>query len=322
MILNYLGILAGLTLLVFGADKFVHGAANTARVLGLSPLIIGMTIVGFATSAPEILVGTVAAIDGKTEIAIGNALGSNIANIGLVLGFAIIVRPIIVRSRAVKREYIIMSLAIIFTFILSLDKNLDRLDAIFLLICLFLCIYSLVRIAKKSQVSDPLNIEFQQELSRKLTLGKSIVILLLGLILLLGGAELLVKCSVNVARHFGMSDLVIGLTIIAVGTSLPELAATIAGIMKQEPDIAVGNVIGSNMFNMLVVISVPILILPTMIDPVVIWRDFTIMISFTLIMGWMIYFNRSESIERFAGVFLLACFVGYQYWLLAQTVTV
>lgn len=319
MILNYLGICAGLALLVFGADKFVHGAANTARCLGMSPLIIGMTIVGFATSAPEILVGTVAAIEGKTEIAIGNALGSNIANIGLVLGAGIILQPIVILSRTLKREYIMMTLAIIIVFALSLDHELDRQDALYLLACLFISFVGLIRIAKQSYLSDPLNIKFEQELSHKETLGRSTVILSVGLILLLAGAQILVQSSVNVAKHFGISDLVIGLTIIAVGTSLPELAATIISIMKKEHEIAVGNVIGSNMFNMLAVISVPVLILPGHIDQIVIWRDFTVMIGFTLIMGWMIYFNRSEIMERIAGIFLLIAFVGYQYRLLIYT---
>ena len=319
MILNYLGIVAGLALLVFGADKFVHGAANTARCLGMSPLIIGMTIVGFATSTPEILVGSVAAIDGKTEIAIGNALGSNIANIGLVLGAGIILQPIVIMSRALKREYIMMTLAIIISFVLSLDQQLDRLDALILLTCLFISFFGLFRIAKKSYLSDPLNIKFEQELSHKQTLGRSTVILSVGIILLLAGAEILVKSSVNVAKHFGISDLVIGLTIIAVGTSLPELAATIVSIIKKEHEIAVGNVIGSNMFNMLAVISIPVLILPSHIDQIIIWRDFTVMIGFTLVMGWMIYFNRSEIMERIAGIFLLIAFVGYQYRLLIYT---
>ena len=319
MLLNYLGIFTGLALLVFGADKFVHGAANTARCLGMSPLIIGMTIVGFATSAPEILVGSVAAIDGKTEIAIGNALGSNIANIGLVLGIGIIIKPIVIMSRALKREYIMMTLAIIITFILSIDQELTRLDALILLSCLFISFFGLIRIAKKSYISDPLNIKFEQELAREQTLGRSTVILTVGLILLLAGAEILVNSSVIVAKHFGISDLVIGLTIIAVGTSLPELAATIVSIMKKEHEIAVGNVIGSNMFNMLAVVSIPVLILPISIDQIVLWRDFIVMISFTLIMGWMIYFNRSEKMERIAGIVLLTAFIGYQYGLIIYT---
>ena len=319
MILNYLGIFAGLALLIFGADKFVHGAANTARCLGMSPLIIGMTIVGFATSTPEILVGSVAAIDGKTEIAIGNALGSNIANIGLVLGIGIILKPIVIMSRALKREYIMMTLAIIIAFVLSIDQELDRLNALILLSCLFISFFGLFHIAKKSYQSDPLNIKFEQELSSEQTLGKSTVILIVGLVLLLAGAEILVKSSVNVAKYFGMSDLVIGLTIIAVGTSLPELAATIISIMKKEHEIAVGNVIGSNMFNMLAVISIPVLILPSSIDQIVLWRDYIVMIGFTLVMGWMIFFNRSEIMERIAGIFLLAAFLGYQYRLLLYT---
>jgi len=316
MIINLLGILSGLALLVFGANRFVHGAANTAQCLGMSPLIIGMTIVGFATSVPEILVGSVAALDGKSQIAIGNALGSNIANIGLVLGTAVIIKPIVVMSKTLKREYLIMFLAIIFTFIISLDYNLNRMDAALLLFCLPVSLYILIHIAKKSQISDPLNIEFEQVLSGQPTLVHSLSSLILGLILLIGGAELLVKYAVNVARYFGMSDLVIGLTVIAVGTSLPELAATIMSIIKREFDIAVGNVIGSNMFNMLVVISVPILIHPTNFESVVVWRDFIIMIGFTLFMGWMIYINRSEKMERAAGCLLLLCFISYQYLLI------
>ena len=318
MLLNYIGIITGLALLVYGADKFVQGAANTARVMGLSPLIIGMTIVGFATSAPEMLVGSVAAIDGKTEIAIGNALGSNIANIGLVLGIAIILKPIVVMSRTLKREYIIMSIAILITFLLSLDMSLTRADAGLLLLCMAGSFYALIHIAKKSHVSDQLNLEFEQELARDSKPGLSILILLFGLILLLAGAEILVRSSVNIARFYGLSDLVIGLTIIAVGTSLPELAATLAGLVKKEPGIAVGNVIGSNMFNMLVVISVPVLIQPTQIAAIVIWRDFTVMIAFTLIMGWMIYFNRSETRERIVGCLLFTGFLAYQIWLLTQ----
>jgi len=234
MILNYLGILCGLALLVFGADRFVQGAANTARCIGMPTLIIGLVVVGLGTSVPEVLVGSVAALEGKTEIAIGNAIGSNIANIGLVLGATVLIKPFVVRSATLKREYLIMLLASVIAFVILLDKELSRIDAAFLLICLIASIYWIIRLAKQTSKSDPLAGEFELELAEKHTLGSSLIVLIIGLLLLLGGAELLVHNAVVVARYFGLSDLVIGLTIIAVGTSLPELAASIMSVIKKE----------------------------------------------------------------------------------------
>ncbi len=315
MIVNYLGILAGLALLVYGADRFVEGAANIARYLGMPPLLIGLTIVGIATSAPEILVGTVAALDGKTEIAIGNAIGSNIANIGLVLGFTVILMPVTIASQTLKREFFIMSLAIILAAGLLMDKTLSRADAIFLLIGLVAAILSVIYLSKKSARTDPLLSEFEVEIPMQSNVGHSIFLFLLGLGLLLGGAQLLVECSVLVAKHFGLSDLVIGLTIIAIGTSLPELAASITAIKKNEADIAIGNVIGSNMFNMLAVIGIPGMIHATDFDRMVLVRDFPVMIGMTLLMGGMVFVRGAGKFDRIDGSVLLLCFIAYQYWL-------
>ena len=319
MILNYLGILAGLSLLVYGADRFVDGAANIARYLGMPPLLIGLTIVGMATSAPEILVGVVAALEGKTEIAIGNAIGSNIANIGLVLGFTVMLMPVTIASQTLKREFLIMGLAILLAVALMWDQNLSPLNAVFLLVGLVAAILSVIVLSKKSAKTDPLLSEFESELSEKSPeksdVGKSIFLFFLGLGLLLGGAYLLVECAVLVAKHFGLSDLVIGLTIIAIGTSLPELAASITAVKKDEADIAIGNVIGSNMFNMLAVIGIPGMIHATDFDIIVLHRDFPVMIGMTLLMGYMVFIRGAGKFDRVEGSVLFLAFIAYQYWL-------
>jgi cation:H+ antiporter len=315
MIINYLGILAGLALLVYGADRFVEGAANIARYLGMPPLLIGLTIVGMATSAPEILVGVVAALDGKTEIAIGNAIGSNIANIGLVLGFTVMLMPVTIASQTLKREFFIMMLAILLPLGLMLDQNLSHLDAIVLLVGIVAAVISVIVLTKKTAQTDQLLTEFEIEIPENFNIGKSVFFFFLGLGLLLGGANLLVECAVIVAKHYGMSDLVIGLTIIAIGTSLPELAASITAVKKNEADIAVGNVIGSNMFNMLAVIGIPGMIQATDFDLLVLIRDFPVMIGLTLLMGGMIFIRSSGKLDRSEGCVLFLGFIAYQYWL-------
>jgi cation:H+ antiporter len=321
MILDYLGILSGLILLVFGADRFVTGAANIARGLGMPPLLIGLTIVSIATSTPEILVGSVAALDGKIEIAIGNAIGSNIANIGMVLGLSVLILPVKIASKALQQEYLLMFLSAFIAILLMLDLELSRMDATILLITLAGFIYWILRIAQRTPMTDPLTGEFEQELAQIMSLKKSVVFFLVGLILMLAGAELLVRCSVVVARSFGISDLVIGLTIIAVGTSLPELAASLMSVVKKEADIAVGNVIGSNMFNMLAVIGVPVLIHPSVIGNEALLRDFPVMIVMTLLMGWMVFMRGPGRFDRIEGGVLLLCFIFYQYWLFAAPVS-
>ena len=319
MILNYLGILAGLSLLVYGADRFVDGAAHIARYLGMPPLLIGLTIVGMATSAPEILVGIVAALEGKTEIAIGNAIGSNIANIGLVLGLTVMLMPVTIASQTLKREFFVMVLAILLAFGLMWDQNLSHLDAVFLLVGVVAAILSVIVLSKKSAPTDPLLSEFESELPdkspEKSNIRRSIFLFFLGLGLLLGGAYLLVECDIIVAKHFGLSDLVIGLTLIAIGTSLPELAASITAVKKNEADIAIGNVIGSNMFNMLAVIGIPGMIHATDFDSVVLHRDFPIMIGLTLLMGWMVFIRGAGKFDRAEGAILFLCFIAYQCWL-------
>ncbi len=315
MIVNYLGILAGLVLLVYGADRFVEGAAAIARYLGMPPLLIGLTIVGIATSAPEILVGVVAALEGKTEIAIGNAIGSNIANVGLVLGFTVMLMPVTITSPTLKREFIFMLPAIALAFGLLIDRNLSYIDAWILLLGLAASILAVIYLSRKSARTDPLRNEFEIEIPERPNIGRSIFWFLLGLAFLLGGAYVLVECAVIVAKHFGLSDLIIGLTIIAIGTSLPELAASIMAVKKNEADIAIGNVIGSNMFNMLAVIGIPGMIHATDFDSVVLHRDFPVMIGMTLLMGYMVFIRGAGKFDRAEGSVLFLCFIAYQFWL-------
>jgi len=315
MLLAIISLLGGLMLLVFGADRFVLGAANTAHNLGVSTLVIGLTIVGTATSAPEVFVGSVAALDGKTTIAVGNALGSNIANIGLVLGATALYAPLVVKSQTLRREFFIMGLAMLLALLLMLDQHLSRTDGILLLVSLIVIIGWVIRLAGQTPATDPLKEEFEEEIQKDRGAVKSSALMFFGLIVLLGGAELLVRGSVYIATAIGISDLVIGLTIIAVGTSLPELATSIMSVMKNETDIAVGNIIGSNMFNMLMVLGIPCIIHPDAFGPEVLLRDFPIMVVLTLLVGWMIFSRGKNKFDRWEGTILLTCFLAYQYWL-------
>ncbi len=322
MLVSCLFVLIGLALLIYGADIFVNGASSIARQLGISPLIIGLTIVGFATSAPEIIVGSISAWQGKTSIAIGNALGSNITNIGLVLGISVLLFPITVASNTIKREYGIMCVAIIIALVLMIDGYLNRFDALILLIALIVSIVWIVWLAKQSSADDPLEQEFVQELSKADSLNTAIIKLLVGLVLLLSGAESLVRGAVFIAKYYGLSDLVIGLTIIAIGTSLPELAASIASIIKKEADIAIGNIVGSNMFNMLAVLGIPALINPDYFVRDVLTRDYPTMIGLTLLLGAMVFISSKGKLIRPEGAILLLCFITYQYVLFSQSIVV
>jgi cation:H+ antiporter len=321
MLVSCLFVLIGFALLIYGADIFVEGASSIARQLGMPPLIIGLTIVGFATSAPEIIVGSVSAWQGKTSIAIGNALGSNIANIGLVLGLSILIYPITIASKTIKKEFVVMCIAILIGLGVMVDGHLSRTDATILLIALIISISWIVWIAKRTTTSDPLEKEFEQEFSSKPdSLGKAFTKLLFGLVLLLLGADLLVRGAVFIAAYFGVPDLVIGLTIVAIGTSLPELAASVISLKKNEADIAVGNVIGSNMFNMLAVLGIPTLINPDYFAAEVLNRDFPAMVALTLLLGTMVFASSKGKLIRPEGALLLSGFIAYQYVLFSQSI--
>jgi cation:H+ antiporter len=313
MLLSWIEIIAGLILLIFGADRFVTGAAQISRILGVSPLIIGLTIVGIATSVPEILVGSIAALEGKTHIAVGNAIGSNIANISLVLGGAAIFRPFVTSSKTLGLEYTLMLIAILMGLFVMVDLHISRLDGFALLTGMAGFLAWTIYVAKNTRPTDPLIKEVKLHLPESAGAGRSVTLFLIGFAILIMGAELLVTGAVKVARAYGISDLVIGLTIIAVGTSLPELAASIMSILKKETDLAIGNIIGSNIFNMLAVLGIPVLILPVDFESVVLTRDFSVMLGLSLFLGWIIFIYKKY--DRLHGIILLSVFLGYQSWL-------
>lgn len=313
MLFDILAIIAGFALLVWGADRFVSGASALANNLGIPPLIIGLTIVGFGTSAPEILVSTMASIQGNPGLAIGNALGSNIANIALILGCTALITPLMVKSETLRREYPILLAVCLGTLVLLQDGVLGVVDGAILLVGLVAMLFAMIRISMRSLANDPMTAEILAEMPESMTTGKAILNFSIGLGLLLFSSRILVWGSVNIATAYGVSDLVIGLTIVALGTSLPELAASIVSALKNEHDIAIGNVLGSNMYNLLAVLAVPGLIAPGPFDPLVLTRDMPMMIGLTLALFIMGYgFGGAGRINRFEGLLLITAFIGYQ----------
>ncbi len=303
-------VVAGLGLLIWGADRFVHGAAATARNLGVRPMIIGLTVVGFGTSAPEILVSLIASWQGNPGVAVGNALGSNIANIGLVMGGTALVVPLVVNSDTLRREYPLMFIVMLLALVLLMDGHLGRLDGALLLGALLFIGWWVVSLGLR-RGPDPLEAEFEHEIPQ-LGMGAAVAWTLIGLVVLVAGSRGLVWGAVEIARAAGVSDLVIGLTIIAIGTSLPELAASVMSAVKKEPDLALGNVIGSNIFNLLAVLGIPGLLAPAALDPDALWRDYPVMLGLGVALYAMAYgFRGPPRLERWQGGLLLGAFLGY-----------
>lgn len=313
MWIQLFAIAAGFGLLVWGADRFVTGAAGTARNLGVSPLIIGLTIVGFGTSAPEILVSAVAAWQGNPGLAIGNAIGSNITNIALILGATALVAPLTVHSGAIRREFPVLIATTLVAYLLLSDGVLGVGDGLMLLLGLVVLLSWMVYLGMSSREVDPIVAEYEAEVPTGLGLGRSLWWLSLGLVVLLVSSRLLVWGAVGIAQLLGVSDLIIGLTIVALGTSLPELAASVASALKNEHDIAIGNVIGSNMFNLLAVLGLPGIIRPGPVEDAVLTRDFPIMAGLTVALLVMAYgFRTWGRISRLEGGLLLAGYLAYQ----------
>jgi len=319
MLASLSAIILGFAVLIWSADRFIYGAAALSRNLGISPLIIGLTIVGFGTSAPEMLVSAFAAVQGNPGLAIGNAVGSNIANVALILGVTALVTPLVVGSRILRREMPLLLLVMVCAGLLLLDGHLGRLDGALLLLGLALVLAWIVYDGLRSRAdpSDPIGAEFDAEIPDKVPTARALIWLVLGLVLLLISARILVWGAVNVAEALGVSDLIIGLTIIAIGTSLPELAASVVSARRGEPDIAIGNVIGSNMFNLLGVLALPGLIHPGAVPGDVLSRDYPVMMGLTLLFLVMAFGLRGRAgrIGRPGGLLLVACFVGYMGWL-------
>lgn len=319
MLLNIIALLVGLIALVISADKFVVGAASIARKLGISPFLIGLTIVGLGTSAPEILVSAIASWQGNTGLAVGNALGSNIANIGLILGCTALISPLAFKSDLLKRELPILMAVSLVCFVLALDglSLIDGILMLFMLAAFLLWLINSAKNEKNNSVADPLEQDFINEMPEDVSGAKARLFFCLGLVGLLVSSKLLVWAAVNIAESFGVSDLVIGLTIVALGTSLPELAASISSVLKKEDDLAVGNIIGSNMYNLLAVYSLPGIIAPGPVAESVIYRDFPVLLIFTAAL-FLFGFAKSGKINRWAGGCLVLAYLVYQ-WVIYQS---
>jgi len=322
MLLSIIAVFLGLGLLVWSADYFVDHAAIIARNLGISTLIIGITIIGFGTSAPEILISLFSVFDGTPDLAIGNALGSNIANIGLILGATALFIPLSFNSKLINREFPVLLLATVLIVWLLWDTRLGFVDGVLLLGYLTLSLGYLVRFSKTDK-NDPISAEIEQEIPRGVSTAQALLKTFTGIIVLVASSKLLVWGAVNIATYLGISELIIGLTIVALGTSLPELAAAIAGARRGEPELVMGNVIGSNMFNSLAVIGLPALLTDFPVSPIALSRDLPVMVGLTLFVYLLSRLPISSccSITRTKGLALLSVFVLYQLALSYQVIS-
>lgn len=310
--INIAAIVIGTGLLAWGADRFIDGAASIAKSLNVPSLLIGLTLVAMGTSAPEILVSAVAAYQGNTGLAIGNALGSNITNVGLVIGLTALIVPITVRSRILRREMPILAFTSLAAGYLLWDKNLSLNDAYILLagLVLLLCWLGWTGSQQnQNEIVEPSSDNFN------LPTRKAIGLFVIGMFCLLAGSQLLVWGAVNIASALGVSDTIIGLTIVAFGTSLPELAASLGSALKKEHDIAIGNVVGSNLFNLLAVLGVAGVIAPANVDASVISIDIPVMLCLTgalivMSIGW----KGEGRINRIEASLLLVSWLGWQAW--------
>ena len=325
-LLPYISVLFGLGLLIVSSNFFVDATVSVARQFRISPLITGIVIIGFATSTPEIIVGIDSAIKDKVHIAVGNSVGSNIANIGLILGITALFFPFEVRSVTIKKIYILMFVSMIIPLVLiwpESDLELTRSDSVILLSCLMASFFLLMKIAKNISNDDPVSAQFSSELGLidNKSVKKMAIILVVSFLFMLAGAECLVLGAVDIAKEFGASDLVIGLTIVAIGTSLPETATAITSLIKNKADIAIGNIIGSNMFNMLAVLGIPTFIRPTShIDTEILNRDFLVMFFLSALLAILLFSSNKVKLSRLGGLILLLCFLAYQFIIYRNTI--
>ena len=309
MLLPILSLLAGFILLMWSADTFTDNGAKIARIFNISPLIIGLLIFGFGTSAPEMLVSGLAAYDGHPEMSIGNAFGSNIFNIGLVLGVTAIILPIKVEKSVLKKEWLFLFLSTLIVGFLLLDGFLSFTDGLILISLLTLFLINVFRESKKNNLTDSDSLENNSQKNDK---GRTWLLLIVSLIILVSSARLVVWGGTSLALSFGVSDLIIGLTVVALGTSLPELAVSISSALKKQHQMVIGNIIGSNLFNTLGVLAIPGLILPFQIPTEVMSRDYLFMLMFTLL---VLILSMRLKISRFGGFILLTALAIYLYQL-------
>ncbi len=308
--------LTGLILLLWSADRFVEGAASVARHWGMSALLIGMLVVGFGTSAPEMVVSALASLEGNPSLAIGNALGSNIANIGLILGLTGLVYPMTVERSATRREIPMLAAVTVLTAILMLDGAFSRIDGIVLFVGLVAFLIAMLLRGRHSDSLDAATEALLSEITETLSVRAAVLWTLVGLIVLPLSAKILVDGAVGLASLMGVSEAVIGLTVVALGTSLPELAAAIASAVRKEDDLCIGNILGSNLFNLLGVLGIAALIHPMVIEPILILRDLPVMAAvFLLLAGMAFLFGK---VSRIGAGILLSSYVVYQIAVFAE----
>jgi cation:H+ antiporter len=311
-------ILLGFIALIWSADTFVSGAASIAKNMGMSPIVIGLTIVAVGTSAPEILVSITASLSSAGELAIGNAIGSNIANIALILGITTLVSPLMVHDHCMKSEIFWLLVATLFAGLLILDGELSLTDGWTMIVLLALILAHLVmRQFKQTGLLE----KAANEPEALLPPGRAWLSFIIGLVVLIISSKILVSGAVHTAKVLGVSELVIGLTIVAVGTSLPELAASVASAMRGHTDIALGNIIGSNLFNLLVVIAIPGIVETQALEPAILSRDYLSMTLLTVFLAAAIFVSRMRSksapghayLGRTLGTLLVSSYALYYY---------
>ncbi|MEZ7279403.1 calcium/sodium antiporter [Pseudoalteromonas sp. 68 DY56-GL68] len=321
MVTSFVILIIGFAALVWSADRFVYGAAALAKNMGIPTLIIGLTVVAMGSSAPEMMVSASAALAGKTDTAVGNAVGSNITNILLVLGITALLRPLSVSSTTLKREMPLVLLVSVASWYIFSDNFFSFGEGIALLVGFIVFLVGLVIISlrDKNQADDPFVSEACEDIPDNVSTGSALFWLVVGMILLPISSHFLVGSAVDIAKYFGLSDLMIGLTIIAIGTSLPELAACIAGVLKNEDDLALGNIVGSNLFNLLAVLPLAGIINPSIIDPSAANRDALIMIGATIaLIAMSLNLRGARRINRIEGGLLLVAFIAYQGYIFSQ----
>ena len=315
-------LIVGLILLVYSADKFIMGAAATATYLGVSSMVVGLIVIGFGTSAPEMVISAIAAMQDNPGLALGNAVGSNITNIALVLGVGIIVSPLLICSNTVKREMPILLLVSLFVLWLMWDGELSRVDGVVLLLGMFVMTLWMAWLGlRESKEKDTLEEEFEAEMPHDVSKRAAWLWLLFGIIMLPMASVLMVKGATSIAQMMGMSDVVIGLTIVALGTSLPELSATIACMRKGEHDLALGNIVGSNMFNLLGVLGISSAIKSFKLPEDFLSTDYLVMLdlTFALLIFSLVYVARSKPIPRMIGYLFVLAYCAFNFWLFQRS---
>ena len=324
MLLSVVAVLVGLSFLVWSADKFVDGAVGVAKFMGMSTLLIGMVVVGFGTSAPEMVVSALSAAQHNPELALGNAYGSNIANIALILGFTAVVRPVVVKNIALKRDLPVLMVVTAFSIFLVSNLSVTRMDGVIML-AVFALAMGINVVSEMRQKKSLAAAVVEEETAAPVSLWKSLFLLLFGLAILVASSRLLVWGAVEIARTLGVSDLLIGLTIVAVGTSLPELASSIAAARKGEDDLAFGNIVGSNLFNTLMVVGIAAVIDPMeKVSSSILYRDMPLMSVLTVLLFVFglpvrkVNGVRRGRINRIEGAVFVVLYISYLVYLVLE----